>query len=342
MKQLLTVLILTLAATAFGQNQTPVEYLNRVSAPLDSVRQNCWDYMSAVIYGKNAANLSGLRSRWTNGVTSSIASVSALPAYDGDVAFRDSVLNYLHYINRIITNDLTLLDQLKAEATISFEAADKYYNEVNSLNAIFQKSADKIKVEQRKFADRNSIVLSDNDRANIAEKLKNAIKLNRHYNTNYMAVLNLQKEEEAMLAAFDKNDLVAAASTRNNIEKHANESLAKLSTLVPFNKDASLIAAARAAINFYLLEARDNVPALLDYFDKSAKFDKAKVLFTEQQSRGATPQQSETYNKAVQEINAAGTLYNTTIESLNEKRRLTTENWEKASKTFLANNNPPK
>lgn len=312
--------------------------MERVSAPLDTVQQSCWDYLSAVVYSKPGANLQSLRNKWTNSLSSALSSVKALPACDGDVAYRDTVVSYLNYFNAIIVNELPLLDQLKAESENSYEAAEKYYNEMNSLNAIFQSSSDRLRAAQKRFAERNNITLYSGASVNVAEKIQNAIKLNRHYYSNYLAFFKPNKEEEKMLAAFDKNDIAAAAAIRANVEKFAYESLAKLNAMEPFNKDATLIAATKNAVNFYLLEAKTDIPVLLDYFEKSANFEKAKETFTRQQAVGATAQQSEVYNKAVQEINAAAILYNKTIEALNSKRRQTIDDWNNASAAFLATN----
>lgn len=316
-----------------------VAYMDRLSAPIDSVQQNCWDYLSAAIYSTKPQEVAYLQNRWISSLHSAISSVSSLPAFEGDSRYRDSVASYLHYFDNIINTELPLLSQLKADADKSYESAEKYYDEINSLNTIFQGSAEKLRTHQREFARQNGITLYEGSSVNTAEKIKTAIQLNRHYFTTYLMFLKPSKEEENMLAAFDKSDLATAEQNRLNIEKYANESLAKLNTLPPFNKDASLINATKTLVNFYLAEAKNKIPLLIDFLEKNKNFEKIKADFDALMPR--TQQQVDTYNKAVQDLNASAILYNSTITELNEQRHQVVDSWNKASKDFLAKYKSP-
>ncbi len=68
-------------------------------------------------------------------------------------------------------------------------------------------------------------------------------------------------------------------------------------------------------------------------------FEKIKADFDALIPR--TQQQVDTYNKAVQDLNASAILYNSTITELNEQRHQVVDSWNKASKDFLAKYKSP-
>jgi hypothetical protein len=142
-----------------------------------------------------------------------------------------------------------------------------------------------------------------------------------------------------MVKAMNDKKLNDMEQARSALSSYAVEGLKGLDTVKPFEGDASLIAVCRKALLFYQKAADKDVPKLTDFYVKQEEFDKIKKTFDAKGS-GRTQTDVDTYNKAVNDLNAQLKGFNQTNQQVNTGRTQAINDWTSTEKSFADQHMP--
>jgi hypothetical protein len=214
----------------------------------------------------------------------------------------------------------------------SYDAMEAYMLAQEKANEKLQEASARQNAMQKQFASKYNITLIESESVTEA-KMKVASMVMKHYNEVYLIFFKAYKQEGYLMEALNQKKVNSIEQNLNSLESFADQGLEKLKDLKGYGGDASLIIACRNMLNFYKDEVKKGA-AMTDYFLKEENFAKLKKQFDAKGSK-RTQQDIDQYNKGVNDMNAAGTTYNSTNNELNKQRTNSLNGWNNAVKKYM-------
>lgn len=333
-KLILTALtILVTTGTGYSQYDHPVEYLNAISAHYRDIQTQMWDYTSAVSHGKSARKVEKTRSELIQTTYQAMNKVKRMPAYDGNTAYRDSVVSFLNIYYHVIKEDYAKIVDMEEIAERSYDDMEAYMLAKETANDKMQNASEMVAEQQRIFAEKYEITLEEAD-DDLAEKMRIADEVYEYYNVLYLIFFKAYIQEKYLIDAINASDVSAIEQNKNALADAANEGLEKTKEIKAFKGDNTVLMALKEILNFYKDEAENKVAAITDYFIKTENFNSIKKSFDDIKENKRTQQDIDKYNNAVNEMNEAVNVYNQTNEQLGNDRKKHLDNWNKSSAKF--------
>jgi hypothetical protein len=328
-------LCLCLQDTCLAQTFTKAgDYLQNISTQFSAIRDDTWDYTSAVAHSKSAKKIENKRKELLKTISAAQKKISNMSAYDGDAGLRDSVVSFLTMDYNIINYDYAKIVDMEEIAEQSYDQMEAYLLAQEKANNKLDAANDNLLLEQQKFAEAHNINLIEN-KDKISKKLEKSGLVFSYYNKIYLIFFKSYKQEAYLLDAMNKSDVNSIEQNKNTLILYDSIGLSTLDTMRSFKGDASLKTACKAVLNFYKTEAGSKLKDISDYYISKEKFDKIKTAFEAKSESSRTKADVDKYNAAVAEINKTGKKYQLVNDDLNLKRNTAVENWNTAVKTFL-------
>lgn len=330
-------LLVLFSATTVSAQDSSLEYLENIGKQMDVLTGKTWQYISSIAHGKNAKKVENNRKELASAISAAKTKIKALAPYKGDSEFRDSTLAFLSLSYSVINEDYSKIVDMEAVAEQSYDAMEAYLLAQEIANQKLDVAAENLSKAQKAFAAKNNITLtSSTDKTE--QNLVKAGKVMNYHNKVYLIFFKSFKQDIYLTEALNKGDVNAIQQNMSTLQKYAEEGLRTLDTIKSYNGDGSLLTATRETLKFYLAEAKDKMPVILSYFVKKENFEKIKASVDAKPESKRTQQDVDSYNKAVNDMNAGVKQYNTTNNELNQRRTYLLESWNKTSSAFLDNN----
>lgn len=311
-----------------------VQYIENINKELNSLMTDTWDYTSAVAHGKTARKIDNRRKDLIKTSKQAKNNVSRMPAFEGDAAFRDSVVAYLDINYSVLTHDYEKIVDMEDIAEQSYDMMEAYLLAQEKADERLNLASDRMQEAQKKFAAKNNINLLEN-KDKVAKKLESAGDVMKYYNEVYLIFFKSYKQEAYLIDAMNKNDVNAMEQNKNALLSTSNEGLDKLSKIQPFKGDANLKAACKNMLDFYKDEASSKMPDIIDFYMKKEKFDKIKTAFDAKSQSSRTKEDVDQYNTAANDMNASSNKYNSNNDALNKNRTNLLNKWNDAAAKFM-------
>lgn len=310
-----------------------VAYFEYIGKEFKQVSGEMWDYTSAASHGKSARKVENKRKELIAQINSSIAKVKSMPPFEGNTAYRDSVVSYFKLNKLILNEDYAKIVNMEEIAEQSYDAMEAYMLVKEKADEKQQAAGEMIDEEERKFAAENHITLIE-AKDKIGKKLEEAAKVYKYYNEVYLIFFKSYKQEFFLIEAQNKKDLNAMEQNKNALAQTSKEGKAKLTAIKDYKGDLSVKMACLELLNFYEKEAAkfDQVSA---YYVQKEKFDKISAAFNAKSPSSRTKEDVDQYNAAVNEMNAASNKFNTVNQELNQNRSRLLNNWNEASAKMI-------
>ena len=92
-----TIVSLVMLSTIQVKAQNPVQYMDKINAEFKKISEETWDYTRAVAHSKKARQIDGQRRQMINANRNGLNKIKNMQPFNGDAAFRDSVVRYLEH-----------------------------------------------------------------------------------------------------------------------------------------------------------------------------------------------------------------------------------------------------
>ncbi|HEU5147795.1 MAG TPA: hypothetical protein VFT90_13805, partial [Chryseosolibacter sp.] len=160
--------------------------------------------------------------------------------------------------------------------------------------------------------------------------------VNAYYHDIFLIFFKTYKQEMYVMEALQRKDVNGIEQNRNTLAKFADEGLQRIDTIKAFKGDGSLTNACRKVLEFHKYEAEKQFPGLNDYLLKNDEFEKIKKAFDAKPAGKRTQTDIDTYNKAVDELNAALTTSNKLLAAMDSGRQKAFDHWNDTRERFMA------
>ena len=343
MKLIFTSLFLVVSFMAkplMGQDlKDPVQYLRFIADEQEAISKDLWSYTRAVAHGKRARKVEKRRTELINTTLNAERKISRMPAFKGDISFRDSAVSYLRKSKYLLKEDYARLVDMEEIAEQSYDDMEAFLLAKEKAYDKLDKAGESFHQQFQLFADNNAIKLSDN-KSKLSEKLEKSGSVFKYYNHLYLIFFKSYKQEIYLMEAMERGDVNAMEQNKNSLISFAEEGLNRLDTIPRYKSDATLKIACIEMMNFYKMEASDKFPQIIDFYLKKEKFENLKKAFDAKKQSEITQADVDQYNNAINEFNQAVDSMNKTNNELNRLRSRTLDNWNNTVEKFLDKNTP--
>ncbi len=331
-----TILSLVMISTIQVKAQNPVQYMDKINAEFKKISEETWDYTRAVAHNKKARQIDGQRRQMINANRNGLNKIKNMQPYNGDGAFRDSVVRYLEISYAVLNNDYAKIMDMEEISEQSYDAMEAYMLAQQIANDKLETAFDIAVAANETFAKNNNIKLIDQD-SKTAEKLEKASEVFKFYNQIYLVFFKPYKQEIYLIEAQSKGDINAMKQNQESLSKLSKEAKEKLKGIKAYRGNTTLKSTCADLLDFYITEADTKVPSLIEFYLKKEKFDKLK---TAMDKKGKNPTEAEVneFNAAVNDYNKASNDYNKINNELNNKRSNYLNSWNNAVSNYLDKN----
>lgn len=322
-----------------AQGNSPVAYMDKIGMEFKKVMDDMWAYTRSAAHGKKARTVESKRKELVNQLTMSINKVSKMKDYEGNTAYRDSVVSFLK-LNKIILNeDYAKIVDMEEVAEQSYDQMEAYLLVKKKADERMEAASEMIDVEEKKFAKQFNInLIEGNDK--IAKNLKVAGEVYDYYNEIYLLFFRCYKQELFMIDAMSKGDFNAMEQNRNALTQYCDENLKKLESVKPFKGDVSVKNACKEMLKFYQTETGPKFKDITDFMIEKEKFEKIKASFEAKKERDRTKDDVDQYNAAANSMNNLLNKYNKTNTEFNNNRSKLLDKWNNTVENFTDRNVP--
>jgi len=337
---LFTVTLLTgLFLSALSQEMdNPGTYMGAISKARGEMDAKYMAYVSAAAHGRRARKVEKLRQEVLDNITECRYKTTDLPQYKGDNSLRQASIDYIKLIYIIFSEDYKKIVDVEELAEQSVDEMQAYILLQDKVNQKLHEGWDALDKATRDFAAKYNVTLTQGT-SPLGQKLETAAKLDQHINSVYLAFFKCNWEDNQLVKAMNNKKVNDMEQARSALSSYAIQGLKDLDTVKPFEGDASLVASARRALQFYQQEADKDVPKLTDFYVKSAEFDKQKQSM-ESKGNSRTKEDVDAYNKAVKDINSAVKSFNETNQKVNGARTAAINDFNETEKKFADEHMP--
>jgi len=334
LKLLLAVIITSvISVTGYSQEGTPVDYMNKISLKYRTIQQDMWDYTSAVAHGKSAKKVESRRAELIQTTYTALNEVKRMPAYDGDATYRDSVVSFLNIYYLILKEDYAKIVDMEEISERSYDNMEAYMMAKDMANEKMNSAAAMVAEQQRVFATKHNITLQEAD-DELSNNMTKANAVYNYYNVIYLIFFKSFVQEKYLIEAINNKDVSAIEQNKNALASAANDGLEKLKSESHFNGDNTVVMACIEILTFYKDEAENKISLITDYFIKTENFNTIKTSFDQIKPNNRSQVDIDSYNNAVNEMNASVGVYNTTNTELSTNRAKYLDSWNNSTAKF--------
>ena len=334
-----TVIILFSAATIFAQDiENPGGYMDFISNQQQNISKKFMSYISASAHGKRARKVENLRSKLLNEVQEARMNVSGMPSFKGDKEYRDTAVSFMKLYYNILNEDYSKIIDLEEISEQSYDDMEAYMMAQEKVQEKLEEGNTKVREASERFAARNNVNLVKGS-SELGEMMKQVKGMNAYYHEIYLIFFRPYKQETYLMEAIGKGNITGIEQNKNSLLKYAQDGIEKLGTMKGFQGDNSLVFACKSMLNFYVKEVNEKMSTISDYFLTKERFEAIKKEFDKKGSK-RTKDDTDAYNKGVNDVNKATDGYNNNNNYLNEYRKDALDSWNKAVNAYFDEHTP--
>jgi len=327
--------LLLLAVTIHAQDFTnPGSYMSYTTEKIRNVNQSYMNYLSAVSHGKSARKVDKLREKVVNLIFDTRGEINSMPAFKGDRTLKEATAAYLKTTYIVFNEDYAKIVNMEEIAEQSYDAMEAYLLAQQKADEKLQEASAKQAQVFRDFGQKFNVQIEER-KDELDMKMEKAGKVNDYYNKVYLLFFKSNKQEAYLVQSINAADVNSTEQNRNALLNYSTIGLEGLQTVAAFESDASLVTACRRVLHFYKEEAEKKMEVISNYILAGDNFKKIKKNFDKKPANQRTQADTDTYNKAIEEINKAGALYNKVNNEINKERDEMLNLWNSTVKRFM-------
>lgn len=334
MRKHLLLLCLSILVGGFVKGQSAVEYMQKIDENYKEISKKMWDYTSTVAHSKNGKKIDQTRQDLITSIRGARIKVKRMQAYEGNSAYRDSVIKFLDLQEIVLTKNYEKILDMEEIAEQSYDLMEAYLLAQKEAGKIMDAASDMLDKVEEEFAAEHDINLIENQ-SKLGKKLAKASDVYDYYNPVYLIFFKVYKQEAYLNKAIAENDINGMEQNRKTLIKEAESAIEKLKPIGSFDDDATLRKACMDIVQFYKKEGEKDAKVISDFYLKKETFEKLKEAFDKKKKKDRTQEDVDKINKAGEEYNAAVKEYNTVVDLVNKERSKMLKAWNSSVTRFF-------
>lgn len=320
--------------------KTPVDYLNFIGKETDAISRNTWNYTKAVAHSKSARRIDATRKALIKSIQNATKKITSLKdGYKGDTEYRDQLLAYLSISEKYINDDYGKIIDMQEVADQSYDFMEAYIMARDLVNEKINEEVEKLNTNQKLFGKKYNIQITEDNSA-LGKKMKLSNAVFKYHTEMYLIFFKVNVTDINLMKSIEKKDLNAIQQNASSLELYTNEGLDKLKGITPFDKDASLIASTKKALEFYKKEALELTPKVISFLMLNQKAEDTKESLEKKPEKNRTRQEIDNFNNLIKEVNQEVEAYNKLNAKFYQDKVAVNTNWEQTGEQFISKHVP--
>lgn len=329
-----TALLVAQAITANAQNyDDPGKYMKAINDAQADMNKVYMSYISAAWHSRRAIKIERLRQQVVESITTCRYKIIDLPIYKGDNSLRKSSIDYVWLLNKIFNDDFSHLVNMEDLVEQSYDKMELYLGFQEKIKDTLKAANDKMQQAEKDFAAKYNVTLSE-DKNTTAQKMDIANNVSKYYDKVYLLFFKCVWQESQVMDAVNKKNITKLEQARSALVKYGDDGIAALDTIGNFDNDASLVGACKQALQFYKKEGENEVAKISDFLLKEETFGKIKSAYDAKPRNTRTKEDTDNYNKALDDMNAALTVANQAFKGVYAEEAKVLTNWGSVDQKF--------
>ncbi len=330
-------ILITLLCTHLGYSQgdsSPVEYMSYFSDQYSKVAKDQWDYARAVARGKGARKIENKRQDLIKQTKEAEMTIKRSKAYNGDIALRDTLVNYLKLSYLILKEDYEKIMDMEEVAEQSYDAMEALILARENASDKMREAGKRMMAEQKRFAAANNIELRESSNE-LFDNLEKANEVFDYYNDIYLIFFKGNNQEAYLIEAMNKGDVNGMEQNKSALSAASNEGMTKLDDYKAYKGDRQLSLTCEKMLKFYQKEAEEQMPVIINFYVQKEAFERMSETIQSKKKKDLTQEEVDTYNKAAEDYNNSVSDFNATNEAMNAERSKLLDAWNAETQKFL-------
>lgn len=337
----ISLFIFLMCLPSFAQQfKTPVDYLNYISKEQLTISKSSWNYIKAQAHAKSDRRVNATQKTVIKNIQTVSKKISALQdGYNGDVEYRDQIVQYFSFLENYMNNDIEKMIDLQAAAEKSYDEMELYITANEMVEAKMNAENEKVNLAQKQFCAKYHITLTS-EMDDLGKKMAVSSEVFKYQSALYLIYFKCSITANKLAAAVNANDLSMIQQLGNSLNTYSMEGLEKLKTIKPYNGDSTLISSTRKSLEAFQKSGTQFVPKIVDFLMFNEKFEAAKKSLDAKNDKDRTQEEVDNYNSLVKEANKQIDNYNKINASNAEEINGVYANWDAASENFINSHVP--
>ncbi len=294
---LLLFVILGFKMASYAQNfDSPVEYNDYIIGECNKIYDKNSNYISYAVHSDNVNKVATQLRIAIKQIERSINKIEKMPAFKGDVKFRNDASTLLKLELQIFSIDHSAAVKLKETSQDSYIAMEKYFKAEELANKKLHDAYKRLDKAQEDFAKKNNVKISPEISEANQQRLEMSIitgKVFKYSRTVYLSSFRVSKAKAAFLEALAQKNAVLVEKKRQELVNAAKLEVAKLDSLQRAFDDDTYKEATMAFVNYNLTKGETDYKELANLMKNSNKLSQ---------------EEADKYNAIIQEMNEFGNL----------------------------------
>ncbi|MGX7666615.1 LIC11966 family surface protein [Flavobacterium pedocola] len=337
LKPLFFAIILFAGLQAFAQQfKTPVAYLSYIGKEQENISKSMWKYTSAVAHSKSARRIDNTRKQLIKSIQDASKKITAVTnGYNGDLEFRNQVLDYLSISEKNINEEYDKIINMQEVAEQSYDFMEAYITFRDLINKKMDEENEKVNLAQKNFALKYNITITENNSA-LANKMKISNLVFDYHSKLYLIFFKVNFTDLTLTKAIEMKNLAEIQQNSNTLLLYADEGLEKLKSVPSFKKDTDFINSTKKALEFYKKQAQVYTPKVVDFFMFNEKIENAKKILEAKKEQDRTKEEINNFNAMVKQANKEIDNYNKANQLNFQEKNTTINNWNSTADNFIS------
>ncbi len=318
--------------------ENALEYLEFVDEQQKDIPKRMWRYTKAIAHSRSDRAVENKREQLVKEIESAIKKIQRAPGFEGD-EFKNQVLTSLEFNKNILNNDYEKIIDMKAVAEQSYDAMEAYMKAQELADEKMEQVQKTFETNYYAFANKHNINIIE-DESDLGKKMAKSNEVFKYYKKMYLIYFKVYVNEIYLMDALNAGDVNAIQQNSNALKMSAEEGLKILDTVSAYESDKSLIDVTRKSFEFFLDEAENKMPILIDFLVMNEDMQKSQEAIENTPKRKRTKEQIDKFNALVNDFNKAVKEYNRTNADLNRNRSIAVKNINEANQEFLSRHIP--
>lgn len=320
--------------------KTPVDYLNYIGKEQENISRSMWKYTSAVAHSKSARRIDNTRKLLVKSIQTASKKIAGLKdGYQGDVEYRNQILEYLSISEKNINEEYDKIIDMQEVAEQSYDAMEAYIMTRDLVNKKIDAENEKAELAQKNFCVKYNITLSENT-SELGKKIKISNEVFAYHTEIYLIFFKANVTDLYLSNAIQKNDIGGIQQNAATLVQYAKEGLEKLKTIKPYGTDNSMVLITKKALEFYQKQGEQFAPKVVAFMMFNEKFETAKKSLESKSDKDRTKEEIDNYNTMVKQVNKEIDTYNK-INSVNfQEKNALIDQWNATGDTFISSHVP--
>lgn len=339
MKQLIAICLVLFTFSISAQTfDTALDYLEFVGEQQEGITKKMWKYTKAIAHGKSDRNVENKRKSLLKTLDRAIEKIKKAPGYDGN-EFKGQLLDRLRFNKNLLNNEYAKIIDMKAVAEQSYDAMEAYMLAQEMADKKLEEIQETYETNYYAFANKHNINIVESE-TDLSKKMTISNEVFGYYKKLYLIYFKVYINEIYLMEALNNNDVNAMQQNANALAESAKEGLEILKTVELYKNDKSIAAATKKAFEFFIDEAENKIPVMVDFLVLKEDLDKTAAALEKTPQRKRTKEQIDGYNDLVNAFNKGVKAFNKTNGDLNNRREIAINNLNVANQKFLARHIP--